>query len=196
MDPAGTACAAAAAALAALLPCSGRITALLCTPLTRRLVADPDSPTSRLLERAARRSLANSAKNTPEKFSYLKDIVRNPDIARAARRALSSSPSACGSNGASAGPGATTSGASLQHLQFGKEIDHQTAVIDQLDTDAAAESRINQQMASVALGRLQSGRAAGERTLGTLQVGGPGGQPTAQQLNIVSLNTVSVSLSL
>ena len=51
-------------------------------------------------------------------------------------------------------------------------------------------------MARVALGRLQSGRAAGERTLGTLQVGGPGGQPTAQQLNIVSLNTVSVSLSL
>lgn len=37
------------------------------TPTCDRLVADPDSPTSRLLERAARRSLAASARSTPEK---------------------------------------------------------------------------------------------------------------------------------
>lgn len=55
-------------------------------------------------------------------------------------------------------------------LQVGHELDSLTAVIDQLDADAAGESRLNQEMAGVTLGRLQSGRAAAERTLGVLQV--------------------------
>ena len=45
-------------------------------------------------------------------------------------------------------------------------------MVDHLDSDAAEESRINQDMAGLTLGRLQSGRAAAERTLGVLQVGG------------------------
>lgn len=57
-----------------------------------------------------------------------------------------------------------------QPLQVGHELDSLTAVIDQLDADAAEESRLNQEMAGVTLGRLQSGRAAAERTLGVLQV--------------------------
>lgn len=147
----------------------------------KRLVADPDSPTSRLLERAARRSLASSAHSTPDKkFSFIKDIARNPEIARAARRALSSSPglSSAPTGGEGAGAaraaaaaagGAALSSAAVQHLQVGHEVDSLTAVIDQLDADAAGESRLNQEMAGVTLGRLQSGRAAAERTLGVLQ---------------------------
>ncbi|KAL4448994.1 hypothetical protein ABPG77_007711 [Micractinium sp. CCAP 211/92] len=147
----------------------------------KRLVADPDSPTSRLLERAARRSLASSAQSTPDKkFSFIKDIARNPEIARAARRALASSPGlgfaqpgggsagAAGADTAAAG-GAAPASAAVQHLQVGHELDSLTAVIDQLDADAAEESRLNQGMAGVTLGRLQSGRAAAERTLGVLQ---------------------------
>ena len=45
-------------------------------------------------------------------------------------------------------------------------------MVDHLDSDAAEESRINQDMAGLTLGRLQSGRAAAERTLSVLQVGG------------------------
>jgi hypothetical protein len=135
-----------------------------------RLVADPDSPTSRLLERAARRSLAASAHSTPDgkgKFSYLKDIARNPEIARAARAALSSSPDV--GVGGGAGRGAA-GGGGLQPLQSAPELDSLTAVVDQLDQDAGQESRINQQMASVALGRLTAGRGAAERMLSVLQV--------------------------
>lgn len=99
-----------------------------------RLVADPDSPTSRLLERAARRSLASSAQSTPDKkFSFIKDIARNPEIARAARRALASSPGlgfaqpgggsagAAGAESAAAG-GAAPSSAAVQHLQVGSGL--------------------------------------------------------------------------
>ncbi|KAI7845759.1 hypothetical protein COHA_000673 [Chlorella ohadii] len=59
--------------------------------------------------------------------------------------------------------------AARQPLQFGAELDSLTAVVDALDRDAAEESRINQQMAAAVLGRLQSGRAAAERTLAVLQ---------------------------
>lgn len=136
----------------------------------RRLVADPDSPTSRLLERAAQRSLAASANSTPDgksKFSYLKDIVRNPEVARAARAALSSSPEVVVGGGAARGGAGN---GALQPLQSSPELDSLTAVVDQLDGDAGQESRINQQMASVALGRLTAGRGAAERTLSVLQV--------------------------
>lgn len=160
-------------------PCLKRLKLAPCWhlhPLPCRLVADPDSPTSRLLERAAQRSLASSAsaKNTPEKFSYMKDIARNPELARAARRALSSSPDVAGSGAgggaAGRGPGGGGGGGSLQPLQSAPELDSLTAVVDQLDRDAEQESRINQQMASVMLGRLQSGRSAAERALGVMQV--------------------------
>lgn len=57
----------------------------------------------------------------------------------------------------------------MQHLQSSPELDSLTAVIDQLDADAAEESRINQGLSAALLGRLQAGRAAGERTLGVLQ---------------------------
>ncbi|PSC67166.1 sulfur stress regulator [Micractinium conductrix] len=143
----------------------------------RRLVEDPDSPTSRLLERAARRSLASSAQATPERFSYLKDIARNPELARAARRALSASPQQAGQasggggmlHAAPRGGGPPPPAVAPQHLQLGQELDTLTAVVDHLDSDAAEESRINQDMAGLTLGRLQSGRAAAERTLGVLQ---------------------------
>lgn len=92
-------------------------------------MADPDSPTSRLLERAARRSLASSAQSTPDKkFSFIKDIARNPEIARAARRALSATPGlgfvqagegsagARGVDAAAVGSAAPPSSA-VQHLQ-------------------------------------------------------------------------------
>ncbi|KAI3430402.1 hypothetical protein D9Q98_004997 [Chlorella vulgaris] len=134
----------------------------------RRLVADPDSPTSRLLERAAQRSLASSARNTPEKFSYIKDIARNPEVARAARRALSSSPCESSATGGGRGHGPGGNGG-MHPLQSSPELDSLTAVIDHLDRDAGQESAINQQMAAVMLGRLQSGRAGAERTLGVLQ---------------------------
>lgn len=106
--------------------------------------------------------------SSPLQFNFVKDIARNPELARAARAALSSSPAGGGGPlaGAAGPPGA------LQHLQFGAELDSLTAVIDSLDRDAGEESRINQQMASAALGRLQSGRAAAERTLGVLQARG------------------------
>ncbi len=103
-------------------------------PCCCRLVADPDSPTSRLLERAARRSLASSAQSTPDKkFSFIKDIARNPEIARAARRALASSPGlgfaqpgggsagAAGADTAAAG-GAAPASAAVQHLQVGSGL--------------------------------------------------------------------------
>ncbi|KAL4422671.1 hypothetical protein ABPG75_008868 [Micractinium tetrahymenae] len=143
----------------------------------KRLVADPDSPTQRLLERAARRSLASSAKSTPDKkFSFMQDIARNPEIARAARRALSSSrgldfTGPGGGDAGDQGPSGAAGGSStvVHHLQVGHELDSLTAVIDQLDGDAGEESRLNQEMAGLTLGRLQSGRAAAERTLGVLQ---------------------------
>ncbi|GAB4820234.1 hypothetical protein N2152v2_007280 [Parachlorella kessleri] len=121
----------------------------------QRLAPDPDSPTSRLLEEAARRSLqeAQHKKGTPGKFSFSKDIARNPELAKAARAQLLDG----GSNG------------SMQHLQHGAELDRQTAVIDQLDRDAREESSINQGLASVMLGRLHSARQASERVLGVLQ---------------------------
>jgi hypothetical protein len=58
----------------------------------------------------------------------------------------------------------------MHPLQSSPELDSLTAVIDHLDRDAGQESAINQQMAAVMLGRLQSGRAGAERTLGVLQV--------------------------
>ncbi len=66
-------------------------------------------------------------------------------------------------------------------MQVGHELDSLTAVIDQLDADAAEESRLNQGMAGVMLGRLQSGRAAAERTLGVLQVRAAAGVAAAWQ---------------
>jgi len=99
-----------------------------------------------------------------KQFNFRKDIARNPELARAARAALSSSPG----NHSVLGGGS----AARQPLQFGAELDSLTAVVDALDRDAAEESRINQQMAAAVLGRLQSGRAAAERTLAVLQVRG------------------------
>lgn len=108
-------------------------------------------------------SLNTSAKLPLPQFNFRKDIARNPELARAARAALSSSP---GNHSVLTGGGGTA----RQPLQFGAELDSLTAVVDALDRDAAEESRINQQMAAAVLGRLQSGRAAAERTLAVLQV--------------------------
>ena len=87
----------------------------------QRLVADPDSPTSRLLERAARRSLQQAeASSTPERrFNFLNDIARNPKLAAAARMELESasggmSPitSGGGSGGGGSGGGGSGGGGS------------------------------------------------------------------------------------
>lgn len=104
-----------------------------------------------------------SSKLLLPQFNFRKDIARNPELARAARAALSSSP---GNHSVLTGG----CGTARQPLQFGAELDSLTAVVDALDRDAAEESRINQQMAAAVLGRLQSGRAAAERTLAVLQV--------------------------
>lgn len=156
----------------------------------RRLVADPDSPTSKLLERAAQRSLRDAELTTPERrFSYVNDIARNPKLAAAARMEfeaasgvntpLSGTP---GSGGLpSAVSGTTTpiassapqtisvASSSMTYFQHGSEIDRQSIIITKLDQSAAEESKINQGMAAVMLGRLQSARAAAERILSMLQ---------------------------
>lgn len=66
------------------------------------LLLDPDSPTSKLLERAAQRSLeqhqGRSGLHTEEnpRFDYQRDIARNPRLARAARLELDAAASAVG----------------------------------------------------------------------------------------------------
>jgi hypothetical protein len=162
-----------------------------------RLVPDPDSPTSRLLLRAARRSLreAEESSSTPERrFSFLNDIARNPKLAAAARRELEAaqsgtpSPIAAGGTGTftktPGSGGASTGGHTLSNLshsstynnasgvtyfQHSSDVERQSILIAQLDTDAQEESKINQGMASVMLGRLQSGKTAAERVLSVLQ---------------------------
>lgn len=86
----------------------------------QRLRPDPDSPTSRLLEAAARRTLAASQHNTPEKtkFSYISDIMRNPGPAKAARAELGRALSEAGR-----GP-EVTGGHPVEALQFEASISH------------------------------------------------------------------------
>ena len=158
-----------------------------------RLVPDPDSPTSRLLLRAARRSLreAEESSSTPERrFSFLNDIARNPKLAAAARQELEAasgtpSPIAAGNGTAGKTPGSNGSGgahgpSNLSHslhsntsgvtyFQHTSDVERQSILIAQLDKDAEQESKINQGMANVMLGRLQSGKNAAERVLSVLQ---------------------------
>jgi hypothetical protein len=153
-----------------------------------RLVPDPDSPTSRLLLRAARRSLreAEESSSTPERrFSFLNDIARNPKLAAAARQELEAasgtpSPIAAGGGGntgrtpGSGGNGAqsnlsNSSASGVTYFQHASDVERQSALIAQLDLDAEQESKINEGMANVMLGRLQSGKNAAERVLSILQ---------------------------
>jgi hypothetical protein len=57
----------------------------------------------------------------------------------------------------------------MTYFQHGSEIDRQSIIITKLDQSAAQESKINQGMAAVMLGRLQSARAAAERVLSMIQ---------------------------
>ncbi|KAH7622906.1 putative 5-hydroxyisourate hydrolase [Nannochloris sp. 'desiccata'] len=158
-----------------------------------RLVPDPDSPTSRLLLRAARRSLreAEEFSSTPERrFSFLNDIARNPKLAAAARQELEAasgtpSPIAAAGGGGNTGktPGSGGNGtqsnlghsnaysnaSGVTYFQHASDVERQSVLIAQLDKDAEQESKINQGMASVMLGRLQSGKNAAERVLSVLQ---------------------------
>lgn len=158
-----------------------------------RLVPDPDSPTSRLLLRAARRSLREAEENssTPERrFSFLNDIARNPKLAAAARQELeaasgASSPIAAAGKSAIKTPGSTGSGggggahgpsnlsnsstSGVAYFQHSSELERQSTLIAQLDKEAEQESKINQGMANVMLGRLHSGKIAAERVLSVLQ---------------------------
>eukprot|EP00887_Chlorella_sp_A99_P007200 scaffold2.g7200.t1 len=122
----------------------------------QRLRPDPDSPTSKLLEAAARRSLAAAShQSKPDrKFSFLKDIARNPELAKAAR-----------AEAAGQAPGASTGGG-------GAKLDRQATIAEQIDRDASQESRINLEMAAVMLARLQSAKQTSERLLGVLQARG------------------------
>jgi hypothetical protein len=160
-----------------------------------RLVPDPDSPTSRLLLRAARRSLQEAeASSTPERrFSFLNDIARNPKLAAAARQELEAasgtpSPIAAGvtgsfgnktpgSNGSSGVHGPSnlnnsilnSNSSGVTYFQHSSDVERQSILIAQLDKEAEQESKINQGMANVMLGRLQSGKNAAERVLSVLQ---------------------------
>lgn len=143
-----------------------------------RIVADPDSPTSRLMEQAARRSLTEANVGTPERrFSFLNDIARNPRLAEAARLELDaasnlSSPastSAPNSNGKASSTLSRASSSGMACFQHTAEIDRQRAMIDGLDKNAEQESRINQGMANVMLKRLESARIAAERVLSVVQ---------------------------
>lgn len=147
---------------------------------------DPDSPTSQALVRAARRTLEEAeACSTPERrFNFLEDIARNPRLAEAARLELeldgisgNSSPGApfssrsMGSASGQTNLGMQTSNTSggVTYFAHSNEVERQAALIMELDAEAVQESKINQGMATVMLGRLSSGKAAAERVLSVLQ---------------------------
>lgn len=76
--------------------------------------------------------------------------------------------------GGGSGQAAAAAGPLLR-LQQEAELDRQATLVEQVDADASAESRINAEMSGVLLQRLAAARQAGERLLGVLQVGGAGG---------------------
>lgn len=123
----------------------------------------PASPTSRLLNRIAEIKLDSEEYfgSSPErKFSYVEDIARNPKISQAARLEQSVS-----------GQATPTAGLddSLAFLSHDPDIDRQKEVCEALDRDTELESRLNQEMASVVISRIQSGRASAEKILSVLQ---------------------------
>ena len=146
---------------------------------------DPDSPTSQALVRAARRTLEEAeACSTPERrFNFLHDIARNPRLAEAARleleldgisghsspRGLLSSRSMGSASGQTNTAAQTAGAGSVTYFAHSNEVERQTALIKELDAEAVQESKINQGMSSVMLGRLSSGKAAAERILSVLQ---------------------------
>jgi hypothetical protein len=144
-------------------------------PGNDRLVRDPDSPTSRLLVRAARRAMGGGGQGgdaaVDKRFSYEHDIARNPRLARAARAEIDAasghaSPASSGS-GRGAPGGAAAGGAPF--FEHDGEIKRQAAAVRALVGDVEKESSINLGMGALLLGRLQSGRAAAERLLSVLQ---------------------------
>lgn len=136
----------------------------------QRLTADPDSPTSRLLDRIAQISLKDTKPDkSPEKrFSYLNDIARNPRLAQAARwEAVSGHSSPMRADGAT--PFAEHQAHEDSYIHHEADIDRQKEAIDALDRDAELESKLNQEMAHVMIGRVQSGRSSAEKVLSVLQ---------------------------
>lgn len=121
----------------------------------------PDSPTSRLMNRIAAIKLNSEVDNHIEegkKFSYIDDIARNPKLAHAARLESVS------------GQGTPTQrGDSVPFLSHDPDIDRQREVFEALDGDTELESKLNQEMASVVIRRMQSGRASAEKILSVLQ---------------------------
>lgn len=124
-------------------------------------VDEPDSPTSRLMNRIA--AIKLNSENTDDmhrgkKFSYIDDIARNPKLAHAARLESAS------------GQGTPThTSDSAPFLSHDPDIDRQRNVFEALDRDTDLESKLNQEMASVVIGRIQSGRASAEKILSILQ---------------------------
>eukprot|EP00889_Picochlorum_renovo_P002878 jgi/Picre1/29908/NNA_005289.t1 len=122
----------------------------------------PDSPTSRLLNRIAEIKLDSEedfGSSPDRKFSYVEDIARNPKISQAARLESVS------------GQATPTAGLddSLAFLSHDPDIDRQKEVCEALDRDTELESRLNQEMASVVISRIQSGRSSAEKILSVLQ---------------------------
>ena len=123
---------------------------------------EPDSPTSRLMNRIAAIKLNNeelgTSPNGEKKFRYIDDIARNPALAQAARLDLQSG---------QATP--TSPGDGLPFISHDPDIDRQQEVCEALDRDTHLESQLNQEMASVVIGRVQSGRTSAEKVLSVLQ---------------------------
>jgi len=140
----------------------------------KRLVEDPDSPTSRLLSRIAQISIRDGQLGvSPQerKFSYTDDIDRNPKISHAARlEAASGHSTPLGTSaGQPFGGGYGNEREELPYVHHDADIDRQEEIIEALDRDAELESKLNQEMAHVMIGRVQSGRGSAEKVLSLLQ---------------------------
>lgn len=138
----------------------------------------PASPTSRLLNRIAEIKLDSEedfGSSPDRKFSYVEDIARNPKISQAARLESVS------------GQATPTAGLddSLAFLSHDPDIDRQKEVCEALDRDTELESRLNQEMASVVISRIQSGRSSAEKILSVLQA-----FASANRLYAKSLSTI------
>lgn len=122
---------------------------------------EPDSPTSRLMNRIAAIRLNSEETDggyQEKKFSYIEDIARNPKLAHAARL-----------ESVSGQGNPTHAGNSAGFLSHDYDIDRQRNVFEALDRDTDMESKLNQEMASVVISRMQSGRASAEKILSVLQ---------------------------
>jgi hypothetical protein len=119
----------------------------------------PDSPTSRRLDRIAaiHMEIAQGG-DTPRKFRYLDDIARNSSIARAARDEWLNRDA---STKVEAGDARLNS--------HDIDINRQQEVFEALDRDTQAEKQLNDEMASVVIGRLDTAKSCAEKILSVLQ---------------------------